>query len=135
MLLLSSYTLSSPMFLFLLILFNAVINTSAQTFLKVGTQRHTLASLEPIQWFVTLISEVYIWGGVICYGLSLLLWLIVLTLSEFTYAVLLLMTLTYILTCLVGITIFGETLTWLRTMGLILIILGVFCVAQSPSTS
>jgi multidrug transporter EmrE-like cation transporter len=69
-------------------------------------------------------------GGVACYGTSLLLWLLALTRVEMSYGVPLL-SLSYVLTTVVGAFFFKEALPVWRLVGLGLIMGGIYCVART----
>jgi drug/metabolite transporter (DMT)-like permease len=68
--------------------------------------------------------------GFVCYGLSSVLWLDVLSKLDFSLAFPM-VGLTYVFTLLIGRFFFGETIGWERILGVTLILCGVFFLIRS----
>ena len=68
--------------------------------------------------------------GLFCYGLGFLVWLIVLSKAEVSYAYPLI-SLGYVFTAVLAWFLFGEALTEIRMVGIVIICLGVFLIARN----
>jgi drug/metabolite transporter (DMT)-like permease len=114
---------------FFLICFQVIINTFAQLLLKKGVGAVDFS--QPL-WglFLSIISNLYIFGGVFIFVLSLLLWLYLL--SQFDLSFLYPFgSLSYVLAALGGWFFFAENISLYRGGGILLILLGVMLVAKS----
>jgi drug/metabolite transporter (DMT)-like permease len=114
---------------FFLILFQVSINTLAQLLLKKGV---SMISFQQPLWnlFLAIISNIYIFIGVLIFMLSLLLWLYLL--SQFDLSFLYPFgSLSYILAALGGWFFFSESITLYRGSGIFLILIGVMLIAKS----
>jgi multidrug transporter EmrE-like cation transporter len=116
---------SSPLWL---IAISVVLNTLAQILLKQGVGKVGGETLW--MWVWGCGHTPFIWGGVACYGTSLLFWLLALTKVEMSYGVPLL-SLGYVLTTLAGALFFKEGLSVWRLVGLGLIMGGIYCVTRT----
>lgn len=114
-----------------LIVLSALLNTFAQVLLKTGLNK--IPDLPFWTWALRCAQNFFIGGGIACYGISLILWLLALKKVDISYGVPLL-SLSYVLTTLAGIVFFKEPLSVLRIMGVILILGGIYCVARSAQT-
>ena len=106
---------------------------AGQSLLKYGLTRAggvSFAGGEIAAGLRTIVTSPYIIMGFAFYGLSSFLWLDVLSKLEISYAFPL-VSLTYVLTLFVGGVFFGEVITWVRVLGVLVIIAGVALVAQS----
>ncbi|MDR1235666.1 MAG: hypothetical protein LBJ96_01525 [Holosporaceae bacterium] len=112
-----------------LICVQVVINTLAQLLLKKGVSMLDFG--QPLRiLFVAIISNLYIFGGVFIFVLSLLLWLYLL--SQFDLSFLYPFgSLSYILAALGGWFFFAETISLYRGGGILLILIGVILIAKS----
>jgi multidrug transporter EmrE-like cation transporter len=77
-----------------------------------------------------LIGEKFVVIGIVLYAIATLLWLVVLSKAElsFTYPML---AIGYILIAIFGKVLFGENVTFVRFLGILLISLGVFLLLKS----
>ena len=117
------------------ILCSILLNTLAQIALKVGMStvgnlpiRLTWPSLQAL--LAKLMLNPYILGGLLCYGLSLASWLIVLARADVSYAYPM-TSLGYVLTALLGYYFLQEALSSGRLLGIFFIILGVVMMSRS----
>ena len=115
-----------------LLLFGVLLNASAQLFLKFGMDRigefsFTLANIWPIGWKVA--TNYFVILGLMCYVISVLVWLIVLSRVPVGLAYPM-VSIGYIVTAIAGYFLLGETLTAARVAGIFVIILGVYLVAK-----
>jgi len=122
-------TLVSASFLMLGVLLNA----GAQLLLKAGTNavghfEFTSANLVPVG--LKLAFEPHILGGVACYVVSLVVWIMGLSRVPVSVAYPLL-SVGYVLNALAAWYLFGESLTMQKLIGIGFIIAGVFLVTRS----
>ena len=111
-------TLASFGFLFTGVLLNA----GAQLLLKAGTNAAPLG--------LRLAIEPHILGGLACYGVSVVVWVIGLSKVPVSIAYPML-SLGYVVNAAAAWWLFGETLTPMRLAGIGIIVAGVFLVARS----
>lgn len=80
--------------------------------------------------FLKLFQTPWVIVGFICYGVSSILWLDVLSKLDFSLAFPM-VGLTYVFTLLIGRFFFGEIVGWERILGVTLILSGVFFLIRS----
>lgn len=115
-----------------MILACVLIGTMGQLLLKFGMDRigefvFSLQNIGPIA--LKVITNPFIVFGTGCYALSLVVWLMVLSRSEVSYAYPLL-SIGYVITAVAAYFLFGESLSTIRICGIALIILGVVCITR-----
>ncbi|TCS80577.1 EamA family transporter [Pectinatus cerevisiiphilus] len=118
---------------FILILTGVLLNAIAQLVLKkgmsiIGTVQVDMASI--ITMIMKAAVNVYIYLGLLCYILSFVVWLMVLSRTEVSYAYPFL-SIGYIIAAFVGYFYFGESMTLYKVGGIILICFGVFLLYRS----
>lgn len=118
---------------FSLILAGVLLNASAQLLLKAGTNAvgrfpFTLANALPIG--LRFAVEPHILGGLLCYVVSVVVWIMALSRVEVSIAYPML-SIGYVVNAIAAWYLFGEPVTPLRLFGIGVIILGVFIVARS----
>lgn len=115
-------------------LFCAVLlNTTGQILLKYGANTLECTPFRFLRFCSGFIHNVYILAGLLCYGVSVILWVIGLTRIDVTVAYPLL-SIGYILITLAGYYLFQEPLSILRLAGIAIIMVGVIMVAHSASS-
>ncbi|MDE3060514.1 MAG: EamA family transporter [Pseudomonadota bacterium] len=117
----------------LLILTGVMLNAAAQLLLKVGMQRigHfdlTLANAWPVGLQVA--TSLPIIGGMACYVISILVWLVVLSRVEVSMAYPM-VSLGYVVTALAAYFWLGEQLGPMRLAGIVIILIGVWMVSRT----
>ena len=118
---------------FSLILSGVLLNAAAQLLLKAGTNAvgHFAFSTENlIPVGLKLALEPHILGGITCYVVSLVLWIMALSRVEVSIAYPML-SIGYVINALVAWHFFGESVNAMRMAGIGVIIVGVFLVARS----
>ena len=85
---------------------------------------------EPLALIHNLCLNPWLWGGLGCFALSVLLWLAVLTRVQVSAAYPM-ASMGYVLVAIAGALWLGESLTPMRIAGLVLICTGVFLIALS----
>jgi multidrug transporter EmrE-like cation transporter len=116
-----------------LIMLGVLLNAAAQLCLKQGMRQvghfaFTLENLVPIGFKVAL--NPFVFAGLACYVVSVVVWLLALSRVEVSYAYPLL-SVGYIVTAFAGQLFFGEALGPTRWAGIIVICLGVYLITRS----
>jgi drug/metabolite transporter (DMT)-like permease len=119
---------------FLLGLVAIILLSAGQTSMKAGLNAIGGVSLAdgPLS-FLKLFQTPWVIVGFICYGLSSIVWLDVLSKLDFSLAFPM-VGLTYVFTLLIGRFFFGETVGWERLVGVLLILGGLFFLIRSGSS-
>ena len=118
---------------FLLVLAGVLLNAAAQLLLKAGTNavghfEFSAANVVPIG--LKLAFEPHILGGVACYVVSLVVWIMALSRVEVSIAYPML-SIGYVINAAAAWYLFGESVSALRLAGIGFIVVGVFLVARS----
>jgi multidrug transporter EmrE-like cation transporter len=118
---------------FALILTGVLLNAAAQLLLKAGTNavghfEFSAGNIVPVG--LRLALEPSILGGVACYVVSLVVWIMALSRVEVSIAYPML-SIGYVINAVAAWYLFGESLTALRLTGIGFIVVGVFLVARS----
>ena len=118
---------------FTLLMIGVMLNASAQLLLKAGTNAvgkfdFHLENVVPIG--LKLASQPYIIGGMSCYAVSLVVWIMALSRVEVSVAYPLL-SIGYVVNAIAAWYFFGEAVTVTRLVGIGIIIIGVYVVARS----
>ena len=107
---------------FAIILVGVLLNAAAQLLLKAGTNAMPLG--------LRLAFEPHILGGLACYVISVVVWVIALSRVPVSIAYPML-SIGYVVNAVAAWYLLGETLTPMRLTGIGIIIAGVFLVARS----
>ncbi|MEI6317559.1 MAG: SMR family transporter [Pseudomonadota bacterium] len=118
---------------FALVLVGVLLNAVAQLLLKAGTNAvgqfdFHLQNLLPVGW--KLVTQPFIVGGIGCYVVSVVVWILALSRTEVSIAYPML-SIGYVLNAVAAWYLFGEAVTPQRLAGIGVIVLGVFIVARS----
>jgi len=118
---------------FSLIMTGVLLNAGAQLLLKAGTNAvgrfdFSLANLVPVG--MKLAFEPHIVGGLACYVVSVVVWIMGLSRVEVSIAYPML-SVGYILNAVAAWYLFGESMTAQKLVGIAFIVLGVFLVARN----
>lgn len=118
---------------FALILTGVLLNAAAQLLLKAGTNavghfEFALGNVLPIG--LKLASEPHIFGGLCCYVISVVVWIMALSRVPVSVAYPLL-SIGYIVNAFAAAWLFGEALTAHKLGGIAFIVIGVYLVARS----
>ena len=105
------------------------LSVVAQFFFKVGVN-HISQKASGINEVVKMgITNLNIWSGMFCYGISLLMWFYVLSKMELSKAFPL-VSIGYVFTLLIGYFLLNESITTFKVIGVALIIAGVIFIAK-----
>lgn len=115
-----------------LVLAGVLLNAAAQLLLKAGTNavghfEFSAGNVVPVG--LRLALEPHILGGVTCYVVSLVVWIMALSRVEVSIAYPML-SIGYVVNALAAWYLFGESLTALKLTGIGFIVVGVFLVAR-----
>lgn len=116
-----------------LILLGVGLNALAQLLLKAGTNaigHFEFAPQNAIPIGIKVAQQPHILGGLTCYVISVVVWIMALSRVEVSVAYPML-SLGYIVNAIVAYYWFGESLNAMRIGGIVVIIVGVYLVARS----
>lgn len=118
---------------FSLVMLGVLLNAAAQLLLKAGTNsvgafEFSRANILPVGW--QLGTEPHVLGGIACYVVSVVVWILALSRVEVSIAYPML-SVGYVVNAVAAYYLFGEAVTVTRLAGIGIIILGVFIVARS----
>ena len=118
---------------FSLLMAGVALNAAAQLLLKAGTNRvgefaFALENLGPIG--SRLASSPFILGGLACYVVSVVVWILALSRVPVSVAYPML-SVGYVVNAVAAWMLFGESLTAQKLVGIGFIVIGVFLVARS----
>ncbi len=116
-----------------LIITGVLLNAVAQLALKASVKEMGAIELSMVSAFPTaqrLMLEPGLWLGLVCYGVSVIVWILALSRVDVTIAYPML-SIGYIVNAFAAWALFGEALGPGRLIGIGVIILGVFILARS----
>jgi multidrug transporter EmrE-like cation transporter len=118
---------------FTLVMCGVLLNAVAQLLLKAGTNavgqfEFSMENALPVGW--KLATEPHIVGGLACYVVSVVVWIMALSRVEVSIAYPML-SVGYVVNAIAAWYLFGEAMSPMRLAGIGVIILGVFIVARS----
>jgi multidrug transporter EmrE-like cation transporter len=116
-----------------LILLDVLLNVTGQLSLKYGMAKIgnfslSLSTLPPI--FLKAATNIPVLFGLLCYGMGFMVWLVVLSKAEVSYAYPLI-SLGYVFTAILARALFGEAVGATRLAGICVTCLGVLLIARS----
>lgn len=116
-----------------LIFAGVLLNAAAQLLLKAGTNAvgqfaFSKANIIPVGW--QLATEPHIFAGMVCYAISLVVWIMALSRVEVSVAYPML-SVGYVVNALAAWYFFGEAVSLARLAGIGVIIIGVYIVART----
>ena len=117
---------------FALILTGVLLNAAAQLFMKAGTNTRGVISFTADAWFSQALRigfNPHILGGMACYAISLVVWIMALSRVPVSIAYPML-SIGYVVSAFAAWYLFGETLSAARWSGIGFIIVGVFLVSR-----
>ncbi len=120
---------------FFLILTGVLLNAAAQLLLKAGVTRvgefqFTIDNAVPMGF--KLLTQLPIIGGLACYGISVVVWIMALSRVPVSVAYPML-SIGYIVNAFAAYWLFGESLNAQKLIGIGVIVVGVYLVARSAS--
>lgn len=118
---------------FSLVMLGVLLNAAAQLLLKAGTNsvghfEFSRENILPVGW--QLATEPHILGGLTCYVVSVVVWIMALSRVEVSVAYPML-SIGYVVNAVAAWWLFGEAVSITRLVGIGIIIIGVYIVARS----
>jgi multidrug transporter EmrE-like cation transporter len=117
-----------------MIIISILLSSAAQLLLKYGASspsiQKAIYSHSILNLFYAMISTPQIILGLVCFGVSLILWIVILSRTDVSYAYPF-VALGICLTILAGWFFFNESLSLLRIIGVAIVVAGVITVANS----
>ena len=117
-----------------MIIISILLSSTAQLLLKYGASspsiQKAIYSHSILNLFYAMISTPQIILGLVCFGVSLILWIVILSRTDVSYAYPF-VALGICLTILAGWFFFNESLSLLRIIGVAIVVAGVITVANS----
>jgi len=118
---------------FAYIITGVLLNAVAQLALKASVHEMgaivlTIDTLLPVAW--RLARQPWLWAGLACYGISVMVWIMALSRVDVTIAYPML-SIGYVVSAVAAWLLFGEALTAGRLSGITIIIIGVLILAKS----
>ena len=115
----------------ILVLVCVLLNCSAQFLIRKGMMvAGEMSMLNIAQNIGSLITNVWFWLAMLCYGISVLLWMSILSKVEVSFAYPFL-SIGYVVSAVIGYFFFGESLSAIRIAGIIVICFGVVLISRS----
>jgi len=116
----------------LLILTSVSLNAGAQLLMRKGmlvigeiSVTNSLIKVLP-----QMITNIFLWLSLFCYGISIVTWMIVLSRVEVSYAYAF-SSIGYVLVTIMGIMILKENISTMRIIGVCIVCFGIILVAKS----
>ena len=115
----------------LLIFSSVLLNSAAQLFIRKGMLIiGTVGASNILQSIVAMATNLYLWSAMFCYGVSIFLWMTVLSRVETSYAVPF-QSLGFVVVAIAGYFLFSENMSLLRIAGILVICAGVYLISRS----
>lgn len=112
-----------------LIILNAITLVIGQFLWKAGLERK-VNPFESFRSIIDLVFSPFIMGGLVLYGLTTILWLFILSRVQISIAYPM-QSVAYLISVFGAYFIFGESLTWMKVLGCLVILVGVAMVSLS----
>ncbi len=114
-----------------LILASVTLNALAQLLIRKGMLSIGNVDIDNFaQHIGAMATNMMLWGAMLCYALSILLWMSVLSKVEVSFAYPFL-SIGYVIGAIVGYYAFGEDLSITRILGILIICFGVYIISRS----
>ena len=115
----------------ILILLSVLLNCAAQLLIRKGMLVEGEVGMQNMLSHVgSMITNLWLWAAMLCYALSILLWMSVLSKVEVSYAYPFL-SVGYVVSAVAGYALFNENLSPVRIAGIIVICVGVILISRS----
>jgi multidrug transporter EmrE-like cation transporter len=107
-----------------------ILGAVGQVLMKLGTTMLTEQEADTlVRKLLTLFLQPYVVGGLLCYGVSAVLWILALTRLQLSHAYPM-VALGYVIVFILSVVLFKEAVTLHKLGGLILIVSGVLVLAR-----
>ena len=116
---------------FIIIVISVLLNCAAQIFMRQGMLKLGEVNISHLfSHLLPMLANLWLWLAFLCYAASILLWMVILSRVEVSYAYPLL-SIGYIVAAIAGYFLFQEHLSALRICGILVICLGVIMITRS----
>ena len=116
---------------FFLIFLSVALNCAGQVLMrKAMLDIGEVGSHPAAHMAMLMVSHAFLWLALLCYGVSVLVWMAVLSKVEVSYAFPL-GSIGYVIVAVLGYMFLGEQVSPLRLLGIVIICIGVFVVSRS----
>lgn len=113
--------------IYILLLLTILSNVAAQLILKRGVSLNSLSELN-VKSIMGVALSPYIWSGLALYGLSFVLYMMVLSKSDLSKAAPITQSLTILLIVLISVFALNEPLGIAKALGIACVLLGVYLI-------
>lgn len=114
-----------------LILLSVLLNCAAQLLIRKGMLIEGEVGMQTMLSHVgSMLTNLWLWGAMFCYAVSILLWMSVLSKVEVSYAYPFL-SVGYVLSAVAGYAFFNENISPIRIIGIVVICIGVILISRS----
>lgn len=115
----------------IIILLSVLLNCAAQLFIRKGMLIiGEIGVSKLISNLSNMICNLWLWTAMVCYAVSILLWMAVLSKVEVSFAYPFL-SIGYVVAAIIGWQLFGESLSLTRIVGILVICVGVYLISRS----
>lgn len=115
----------------LIILVSVLLNCAAQICIRKGMlQTGEMTIIEMTSNIGTLVTNIWLWIAMFCYGISILLWMSILSKVQVSFAYPFL-SVGYVISAIIGYFFFHESLSMIRVTGIVIICIGVILISRS----
>lgn len=115
-----------------LIIISVLLNCSAQILMRKGMLIN--GEVNDMQRLLLsipgMLTNIFLWGAMLCYAISIVTWMVVLSKVEVSYAYPFL-SIGYVLSAVAGYLWFAESISLTRIFGIIVICIGVILISRS----
>ncbi len=118
---------------FCIILTGVMLNAVAQLALKASVKEMGAIGLNfssSTTAFLRLACEPFLWTGLVCYGISVIVWILALSRVDVSIAYPML-SMGYVVNAFFAWQLFGESMNLARMIGMGIVLLGVYVLARS----
>lgn len=114
-----------------LIVLSVLLNSFAQILMRKGMLNVGLVGLTNlVSYLPSMATNLFLWGSIFCYGISVLLWMVVLSRVEVSFAYPFL-SIGYIVAAVIAYYTLGENISLIRMIGIAFICVGVVLISRS----
>lgn len=118
---------------FIFILSSVLLNSAAQILMRKGMlDVGAISTQNLINSAFAMVQNLWLWGAMMSYAISILLWMLVLSRVQVSYAYPFL-SIGYIVAAVVGYLWMGETMDMYKVFGIGIICLGIVVLSQSSN--
>ncbi len=91
----------------------------------------TETNLGVVSYYLNVFTKPQVWVGTVCYIVSALLWMAVLGMMDISAAYPIFVSGAFLIVTMAAILFFREHVNWVRIVGILVVVLGIFIVSQS----